>query len=104
VYKLARPTLTPAVFLFVVDTRQEEDLLEALKDGIVMALRLLLRNALDGLATCGTMMQAHELGYTDCTKSYVFRGNKDCKATYYTETYGNLHTLMFNRLFLVSAC
>ena len=29
------------------------------------------------LITYGTMAQVHELGYTECAKSYVFRGNKD---------------------------
>ncbi|KAI6018716.1 hypothetical protein BKA83DRAFT_4532185 [Pisolithus microcarpus] len=33
--------------------------------------------ALVGLITFGTMTQVHELGYTECSKSYVFRGGKE---------------------------
>ncbi|KAI6016855.1 hypothetical protein BKA83DRAFT_4543022 [Pisolithus microcarpus] len=33
--------------------------------------------ALVGLITFGTMTQVHELGYTECSKSYVFHGGKE---------------------------
>ncbi|KIK11498.1 hypothetical protein PISMIDRAFT_19468, partial [Pisolithus microcarpus 441] len=33
--------------------------------------------ALVGLITFGTMTQVHELGYTKCSKSYVFHGGKE---------------------------
>lgn len=42
-----------------------------------MSLTLLPPYALVGLITFGTMVQVHELGYTGCAKSYVFRGSKD---------------------------
>ena len=42
-----------------------------------MGLSLLPQYALVGLITYGTMTQVHELGYTECAKSYVFRGSKD---------------------------
>ena len=42
-----------------------------------MSLSLLPPNALVGLISYGTMAQVHELGYTACAKSYVFRGSKD---------------------------
>ncbi|EMC97458.1 hypothetical protein BAUCODRAFT_33174 [Baudoinia panamericana UAMH 10762] len=76
-YKLSRPAPTPPIFVFVVDTCQEEDSLKALKDSIIMSLDLLPPHALVGLITYGTMAQVHELGYAECAKSYVFRGNKD---------------------------
>ncbi|KAF2280581.1 transport protein-like protein sec23 [Westerdykella ornata] len=76
-YRLARPAPSPPIFLFVVDTCQEEDSLKALKDSIIMSLSLLPPYALVGLITFGTMAQVHELGYTECAKSYVFRGSKD---------------------------
>lgn len=76
-YQLARPAPSPPIFLFVVDTCQEEDSLQALKDSIIMSLSLLPPYALVGLITFGTMAQVHELGYTECAKSYVFRGTKD---------------------------
>ena len=42
-----------------------------------MSLSLLPPHALVGLITYGTMTQVHELGYTECAKSYVFRGSRD---------------------------
>ncbi|KAJ1676691.1 GTPase-activating protein S23, partial [Spiromyces aspiralis] len=54
----------------------DEDL-QALKDALTLSLSLLPQDALVGLITFGTMVQVHELGYTECAKSYVFRGTKD---------------------------
>ncbi|KAF2431858.1 transport protein SEC23 [Tothia fuscella] len=76
-YRLGRPAPSPPIFLFVVDTCQEDDSLKALKDSIIMALSLLPSYALVGLITYGTMAQVHEIGYTECAKSFVFRGSKD---------------------------
>ncbi|KAF9010130.1 copii coat protein [Cyathus striatus] len=42
---------------------------QALRDAIVVSLI--------GLITYGTMAQVHEIGYPECTKSYVFRGGKE---------------------------
>ena len=55
-YRLARPAPSPPIFLYVVDTCQEEDSLKALKDSLVMSLSLLPPNALVGLVTFGTMV------------------------------------------------
>ena len=87
-YRLSRPAPTPPIFVFVVDTCQEEDSLKALKDSIIMALGLMPPHALVGLVTYGTMAQVHELGYTECAKSYVFRGNKDYGAKQVQEMLG----------------
>ncbi|MCJ1338745.1 GTPase-activating protein S23 [Bachmanniomyces sp. S44760] len=87
-YRLARPAPSPPIFLYVVDTCQEEDSLKALKDSLVMSLSLLPPNALVGLITFGTMAQVHELGYTECAKSYVFRGSKDYNAKQVQEMLG----------------
>ncbi|KAH3917420.1 protein transporter SEC23 [Parastagonospora nodorum] len=76
-YRLPKPARCAPIFIFVIDTCQEEDSLKALKDSIIMSLSLLPAYALVGLITYGTMTQVHELGYTECAKSYVFRGNKD---------------------------
>lgn len=55
-YQLSRPAPAPPIFVFVVDTCQEEDSLKALKDSLVMSLMSLLPpNALVGLVTFGTM-------------------------------------------------
>lgn len=76
-YVLARPVQIPPIFLFVIDTCQDEENLQALKDSIIVCLSLLPQNALVGLVTFGAMTQVHELGYQNCAKSYVFRGNRD---------------------------
>lgn len=34
-----------------------------------------------GLITYGTHVQVHELGFTECAKSYVFRGSKEYSVT-----------------------
>lgn len=79
-YTLSRPAQVPPIFLFVVDTCQEEDNLLALRDAIQTSLSLIPETSLVGLITYGTMAQIHEIGYGECSKSYVFRGNKDYSA------------------------
>nr|KAJ3417794.1 GTPase-activating protein S23 [Polyrhizophydium stewartii] len=76
-YALPKPVGAPPVFLYVVDTCLEADDLEALRESLVVSLNLLPKTALVGLITFGTMVQVHELGFSECPKSYVFRGNKD---------------------------
>jgi protein transport protein SEC23 len=94
-YTLARPAQVPPIFLFVVDTCLDEDDLKALRDAIVVSLSLIPPYALVGLITYGTMVrwfklfatpimygllsqtQIHEIGYGECSKSYVFRGGKE---------------------------
>lgn len=76
-YRLARPAPAPPIFLFVVDTCQDVESLQALKETLITNLDELPPYALVGLITFGTMTQVHELGYTECAKSYVFRGTKD---------------------------
>jgi protein transport protein SEC23 len=56
-YRLSRPAPSPPIFLYVVDTCQEEDSLAALKESLVMSLSLLPENALVGLITFGTMVR-----------------------------------------------
>lgn len=89
-YRLSRPAPSPPIFLYCVDTCQEEDSLKALKESLVMSLSLLPPYALVGLITFGTMTQVHELGYMECAKSYVFRGNKDYSAKQVQEMLGLL--------------
>ena len=55
-YQLARPAPAPPIFVFVVDTCQEDDSLKAVKDSLIMSLSLLPPNALVGLVTFGTMV------------------------------------------------
>ena len=67
----------PPVFLFVVDTCVDEDELAHLRDALQQTLNLLPEDALVGLITFGTLVHVHELGFTDCPKSFVFRGEKE---------------------------
>lgn len=87
-YRLPRPAPAPPIFVYVVDTCQEEDSLQALKETLVMSLSLLPANALVGLVTFGTNVAVHEIGYTECSKSYVFRGSKDYPAKQVQEMLG----------------
>lgn len=87
-YRLARPAPAPPIFVYCIDTCQEEDSLQALKDTLVMSLSLLPANALVGLITFGTNVAVHEIGYTECSKSYVFRGGKDYPAKQIQEMLG----------------
>jgi len=87
-YKLSRPAPSPPIFLYVVDTCQEEDSLAALKESLIMSLSLLPEHALVGLITYGTMAQVHEIGYNECPKSYVFRGSKEYAAKQVREMLG----------------
>lgn len=67
----------PPVFLFVVDTCVDEEEMDELKDSLQQTLNLIPENALVGLITFGTHVMVHELSYTDCPKSFVFRGTKE---------------------------
>ncbi|EEB07454.1 GTPase activating protein Sec23a [Schizosaccharomyces japonicus yFS275] len=76
-YTLPRPPQLYPVFLFVVDLCQDADNLKALKDSLIVSLSLLPPECLVGLVTFGTAVSVYELGYTECAKSYVFRGTKE---------------------------
>ena len=67
----------PPTFMFVVDTCIDEEELVHLRDALQQTLNLLPEDALVGLITFGTLVQVHEIGFTDCPKSYVFRGEKE---------------------------
>lgn len=73
----ATPTLPAAIFLFVLDTCIIEEELGFVKSAMRRAIGLLPENALVGLITFGTQVYLHELGFSDLSKLYVFRGTKD---------------------------
>ena len=76
-YQLQTQPVGPPTFLFVVDTCIDEDELVHLRDALQQTLNLLPEDALVGLITFGTLVNVHEIGFADCPKSYVFRGEKD---------------------------
>lgn len=76
-YISPRPVQNPPVFCFVIDLCQDEDNLAALKDALLLLIDKIPPNALVGAITFGTTVQVHDLGYENCPKLYVFRGDKD---------------------------
>ena len=76
-YDLPNRQAGSPIFLFVVDTCVEDTDLDALKDSLQQSLSLMPENALVGLITFGTNVHLHELGFTECPKSFVFRGTKE---------------------------
>ncbi|CAN6632645.1 protein transport protein Sec23p [Trichomonascus vanleenenianus] len=89
-YALTRSAQVPPIFLFVVDTCQEYEDLQALKDSILVSLSLLPENALVGLISYGTMVYVHEIGFQEGMKSIVFNGAKNYTNKQVQETLGFL--------------
>jgi protein transport protein SEC23 len=87
-YQLQRSGQAPVIFLFVVDTCQDEENLQALKESLQLSLSLIPPTALVGLITFGKMVQLHELGCDGYAKSYVFRGSKDVSVNQLHEQLG----------------
>ena len=67
----------PPVFVFVLDTCMIEEEMGYVKSALRRAIGLLPENALVGFVSFGTQVQVHELGFSDMSKVYVFRGSKD---------------------------
>ncbi|KAL4308282.1 hypothetical protein GQ457_01G034320 [Hibiscus cannabinus] len=67
----------PPVFVFVLDTCMIEEELDFVKSAIKQALGLLPEHALVGFVSYGTQAHVHELGFSDISKVYVFRGDKE---------------------------
>ncbi|KAG2394020.1 hypothetical protein C9374_003784 [Naegleria lovaniensis] len=77
-YKLVHKPPAPApVFLLLVDTCLPEDEMRFLKDSILQSLNIIPDNSLVGLITYGATVQVFELGFKECSKAYVFRGDKE---------------------------
>ncbi|KAL9655272.1 hypothetical protein ABK040_009046 [Willaertia magna] len=67
----------PPVFLLLIDTCLLEEEMRALKDTILQSLNLIPENSLIGLITYGATVQVYELGFKECSKAFVFRGDKE---------------------------
>ncbi|CAA7026521.1 unnamed protein product [Microthlaspi erraticum] len=68
---------SPSVFVFVLDTCMIEEEFGYAKSALKQAIGLLPENALVGFVSFGTQAQVHELGFSDLTKVFVFRGDKE---------------------------
>ncbi|XP_060213498.1 protein transport protein SEC23 E-like [Lycium barbarum] len=65
------------VYLFVLDTCMLEEELGFAKLELKRAIGMLPDNAMVGFISYGTQVQVHELGFSDMSKVYVFRGSKE---------------------------
>lgn len=54
-----------------------EEELEFAKSALKRAIGMLPDNAMVGFISYGTQVQVHELGFSDMSKVYVFRGSKE---------------------------
>ena len=66
--------------MLVVDTALQSEELAELKDSLQQSINFIPPDALIGLITYGKMAYVHELGFSECPKSYVFRGDKELTA------------------------
>ena len=64
------------IFILVVDTAVSSDELVELKDSLQQSINFIPPDAMVGLITFGKMIHVHEVGFSECPKSYVFRGDK----------------------------
>ncbi|XP_057415913.1 protein transport protein SEC23 B isoform X2 [Lotus japonicus] len=71
------PNPQPHVFLFLLDTCIIPEEMDYVKSALQRAIGLLPDNALVGFISFGTQVQVHELAFSDMSKVYVFRGNKE---------------------------
>ena len=67
----------PPVYLFLIDTCVSEDELSAAKAAVMQAISTLPEYVHVGLITFGRHVHVYELGFTECSKAYVFRGSKE---------------------------
>jgi len=63
--------------MLVVDTAVSSEELVELKDSLQQSINFIPEDALIGLITYGKMAYVHELGFSECPKCYVFRGDKE---------------------------
>ncbi|XP_073275145.1 protein transport protein SEC23 E-like [Primulina huaijiensis] len=72
------PNFNPSpIYLFVLDTCMLEEELDFAKSALKRAIGVLPDNALVGFVSFGTQVQVHELGFSEMSKVYVFRGSKE---------------------------
>ncbi|XP_053990610.1 uncharacterized protein LOC128882855 [Hylaeus volcanicus] len=69
--------ISPPSFVFLIDTCLYQEELDTLKDTLQQTINFIPQDVSIGLVTFGKMCYVHELGFLECPKSYVFRGDKD---------------------------
>jgi protein transport protein SEC23 len=63
--------------MLVVDTAVTSEELVELKDSLQQSINFIPEDAMIGLITYGKMAYVHELGFAECPKCFVFRGDKE---------------------------
>ena len=69
--------IVPNVMLFLIDTCVSAEELNAIRDSIQQSLNIIPTETYVGLITFGRFIFVHELGFTECPKSYAFNGMKE---------------------------
>ena len=77
-YQLPQRTSVLPTFLFVIDTVLEEGDMRDAVHALQLALELVPQYARVGLITFGSMIQVYELGFAQCSKHFLLKG--DAKA------------------------
>ncbi|PKA58303.1 hypothetical protein AXF42_Ash013028 [Apostasia shenzhenica] len=79
-------------FVFVVDVCSAEEELRALKNEILHVVAQLPENALVGLVSFGSMVWVHDLGYAQCSRVVLFRGDGELSSAKIQELLGVSHS------------
>lgn len=87
-YKLNRKEAQWPVFVFVIDTTVEESELQELKESIQSTLSNIPSECGISVITYGTMCNLVELSFTECSKMFVFKGDKKYKPNEIAEQLG----------------
>lgn len=74
--------------LFVIDTCINAEELAAIRDSIQQSLNIIPPETYVGLITYGKYIFVHELGFTECPKSYAFNGEKEYTSVQIQEQLG----------------
>lgn len=80
-YILQPPVVQPPIFVFVVDTCCDFEELSFLKSSLQQSLNILPEDALIGFVTLGKNAYVYNLGWTESTRCYAFRGDKEYELT-----------------------
>jgi len=76
-YAIQRAPAPPPAYIFVLDTCVREEELAVAKDSIIKAISLLPPDCVVGMVTYGQNVHVHALGYPECAKCYVLKGEKE---------------------------
>jgi protein transport protein SEC23 len=76
------------IFLLLVDTAVPSEELSELKDSLQQSINFIPEDAMIGLITFGRMAYVHELGFPECPKCFVFRGDREMNSQQIQESLG----------------